>query len=95
MLEGGRIDVDIHVLLRQAAASPIYDARILDEKNMADQEIMRQAAINEAQTAILQESVIRLSPDAFKSFVAAVEAGPSTASPKITERLQRKAPWEK
>ena len=55
---------------------------------------MRRAAVHEAQMAILSESVIRLSPDAFDAFVAAIEAAPSAPPPKVAERLQRKAPWE-
>ncbi|MDK4734806.1 MULTISPECIES: DUF1778 domain-containing protein [unclassified Rhizobium] len=57
-------------------------------------EFMRRAAVHEAQMAILNESVIRLSPDAFDAFVTAIEAAPSAPSPKVVERLQRKAPWE-
>ncbi|OWV81974.1 hypothetical protein ATY77_01630 [Rhizobium sp. R634] len=57
-------------------------------------EFMRRAALHEAQTAILNESVIRLSPDAFDAFVAAIEAAPTAPPPKVAERLQRKTPWE-
>jgi uncharacterized protein (DUF1778 family) len=50
--------------------------------------------VQEAQTAIFNESVIRISTDAFEAFVAAIEA-PSVAAPaKVAERLQRQAPWE-
>ncbi|RXT19590.1 hypothetical protein B5P46_25065 [Rhizobium leguminosarum] len=57
-------------------------------------EFMRRAAVQEAQTAILNESVIRVSGDAFEAFVAAIEA-PSVAAPaKVAERPQRQAPWE-
>nr|WP_246805605.1 DUF1778 domain-containing protein [Rhizobium leguminosarum] len=57
-------------------------------------EFIRRAAVQEAQTAIFNESVIRISTDAFEAFVAAIEA-PSVAAPaKVAERLQRQAPWE-
>lgn len=56
-------------------------------------EFMRRAALQEAQAAILNETVIRLSPDAFEDFVRAIEAPPSPVSPKVAERLRRKAPW--
>ncbi|MGO4482919.1 type II toxin -antitoxin system TacA 1-like antitoxin [Rhizobium pisi] len=62
--------------------SPVFHARSLCD------------APHEAQMAILSESVIRLSPDAFDAFVAAIEAAPSAPPPKVAERLQRKAPWE-
>lgn len=57
-------------------------------------EFMRRAAIHEAQSTILNESVVRLSPDAFEAFVAVIEADPSAPPPKVAERLRRKAPWE-
>ena len=57
-------------------------------------EFMRRAAVHEAQSAILNESIIRLSADAFAAFVSVIEADPSIPSTKVTERLQRKAPWE-
>ncbi|MDE1187867.1 MAG: DUF1778 domain-containing protein [Pantoea sp.] len=57
-------------------------------------EFMRRAAVQEAQSAILNESVIRLSPDAFEAFVSAIEAEPVSPSMKVIERLQRKSPWD-
>ncbi|MBY5435627.1 DUF1778 domain-containing protein [Rhizobium leguminosarum] len=57
-------------------------------------EFMRRAAVQEAQTAILNESVIRVSADAFEAFVAAIEASSVAAPAKVAERLQRQAPWE-
>lgn len=55
-------------------------------------EFMRRAAIQEAQTAILNETVIRLSPDAFQDFVQAISATPAPPPPKVAERLRRKSP---
>ena len=55
---------------------------------------MRRAALQEAQTAILNESVIRVSPDAFDDFLRAISAPPSVPPPKAVERLKRKAPWD-
>jgi len=57
-------------------------------------EFMRRAALQEAQTAILNESVIRVSPDAFDDFLRAISAPPSVPPPKAAERLKRKAPWD-
>ena len=57
-------------------------------------EFMRRAALQEAQTAILNESVIRVSPDAFDDFLRAIGAPPSASPPKVVERLKRKAPWD-
>ncbi|WP_431324949.1 DUF1778 domain-containing protein [Rhizobium sp. YTU87027] len=57
-------------------------------------EFMRRAAVQEAQAAILNASVIRVSPDASEAFIAAIEAPPVAAPAKVAERLQRQAPWE-
>lgn len=64
-----------------------------DVLGLSRTEFMRRAAIQEAQTAILNETVIRLSPDAFQDFVQAISVPPSSPPPKAAERLQRKAPW--
>ena len=58
-------------------------------------EFMRRAAIHEAQAAILNESVIRVSPDAFDDFVRAISAPPAAPPPKAAERLRRDAPWDR
>jgi uncharacterized protein (DUF1778 family) len=56
-------------------------------------EFMRRAALHEAQMAILNETVVRFSPDAFAQFAAAIEAPIAPIPPKMRERLTRKAPW--
>lgn len=57
-------------------------------------EFVRRAALRDAQSAILTETVIRLSPDAYDDFVRTIEASPSSAPPKAAERLRRTAPWQ-
>jgi hypothetical protein len=49
--------------------------------------------LHEAQAITLNERAIRLSPDAFDNFVHAIGAERSACSPKVAERLRRKAPW--
>lgn len=56
-------------------------------------EFMRRAALQEAQTAILNESVIRVSPDAYEEFIRAISAPPDAPSKKVAERLRRDPPW--
>lgn len=65
-----------------------------DLRGLSRTEFMRQAALQEAQTAILNESVIRVSPEAFDDFLRAIAAAPATAPPKAAERLRRRAPWD-
>ena len=57
-------------------------------------EFVRRAALREAQLAVLNEAVTRLSPDAFEHFMVAIDAPPSPAPKKLRERLSRKATWE-
>ena len=58
-------------------------------------EFMRRAAIHEAQMAILNETVVRLSPAAFRQFATAVDSPVAPVPAKMRERLSRKAPWGK
>jgi uncharacterized protein (DUF1778 family) len=57
-------------------------------------EFMRRAALHEAQLAILNETVVRLSPEAFEQFMAAIDAPVSAVPIKLAERLARTAPWD-
>jgi len=54
---------------------------------------MRRAALHEAQIAILNETVVRLAPEAFEQFVAAIDAPVAAIPANVLERLSRKAPW--
>ena len=56
-------------------------------------EFMRRAALHDAQIAILNETVVRLAPEAFDQFVAAIDAPVAAIPAKTLERLSRKAPW--
>ncbi|MER9565432.1 MULTISPECIES: DUF1778 domain-containing protein [unclassified Mesorhizobium] len=58
-------------------------------------EFMRRAALHEAQTAVLNETVIGLSPDAYDAFMQAISPPAAAPSPKAAERLRRSAPWER
>lgn len=66
-----------------------------DLRGLSRAEFMRQAALHEAQAAILNESMIRVSPAAFDDFVQAISAPPTAPSPKVAERLRRVAPWDR
>jgi uncharacterized protein (DUF1778 family) len=57
-------------------------------------EFMRRAALHEAHLAILNETVVRLSPEAFEQFMAAIDAPVSAVPAKLAERLARTAPWD-
>jgi uncharacterized protein (DUF1778 family) len=57
-------------------------------------EFVRRSVVQEAQMAILSESTIRISPEAFESFVSALGAREIPVSPKLAERLARPPPWK-
>jgi uncharacterized protein (DUF1778 family) len=56
-------------------------------------EFVRRAALHDAQIAILEETVVRLTPKAFAKFVAAIDAPAAPVPKKMRQRLARKAPW--
>lgn len=56
-------------------------------------EFVRRAAIQDAQLAVLNETVLRLSPEAFDQFMAAIDSPAAPTPRKMLERLSRKAPW--
>ena len=56
-------------------------------------EFMRRAALHDAQIAILNETVVRLAPEAFEQFIAAIDAPVAAIPAKMHARLARKAPW--
>ncbi len=56
-------------------------------------EFMRRAALHDAQIAILNETIVRLAPEAFERFVAAIDAPIAAIPAKMLERLSVRAPW--
>jgi uncharacterized protein (DUF1778 family) len=52
-------------------------------------EFMRRAALHEAQMAVLNAAVIKISPDAFDQFCLAIEADIAPMPDKLRERLGR------
>lgn len=56
-------------------------------------EFMRRAALHDARMAILNETIVRLAPEAYEHFVAAIDAPIAAIPAKMLERLSRKALW--
>ena len=73
-------DDDIAIIDRGAAIA-----------GLSRSEFMRQAALQEAQMAILNETLIRVSPEAFEEFLEILDRRPTPPSPKVIERLKRTA----
>jgi uncharacterized protein (DUF1778 family) len=57
-------------------------------------EFMRRAALNEAQIAVINETLVRVSPDAYEHFCQAIEGFGGEAPAKLKDRLGRKLPWD-
>ncbi|MER8751168.1 DUF1778 domain-containing protein [Mesorhizobium sp. M1050] len=58
-------------------------------------EFMQRAALHEARAAILNETVIRVSPQAYDAFMQAITAPAAPSPPKAAERLRRSPPWDR
>ncbi len=56
-------------------------------------EFVRRAALYDAQMAILNETLIRLSPEEFDRFMIACEGPPADAPEAMRRRLSRPVPW--
>ena len=77
---------------------PNADLAIIDRaaqlRGSSRTEFMRDAAVRAAEDAIMETSLIRVSPEAFDAFVAALDA-PGKPIPALVELLRRPAPWDK
>jgi uncharacterized protein (DUF1778 family) len=73
------------------------DLAIIDRgaamRGLSRTEFMRRAALHDAQVAMLNESVVRISDETFADFLSAIEGPVTPLPPKAQERLNRKAPW--
>ena len=56
-------------------------------------EFMRDAAVRTAEEVIMENTVIRMSPDGFAAFLGMLDR-PAKPVPEMVELLKRPAPWE-
>jgi uncharacterized protein (DUF1778 family) len=56
-------------------------------------EFMRDAAVRTAEEVIMENTVIRMSPEGFAAFVDLLDR-PARPVPEIVELLKRSGPWE-
>jgi len=77
---------------------PDSDLAIIDRaaqlRGRSRTEFMRDAAVRAAENAILETTMIRMSPEGFEAFVATLDA-PGKPVPAMVDLLKRDAPWEK
>jgi uncharacterized protein (DUF1778 family) len=54
---------------------------------------VREAAVSAAEDVLMENRLIRMSPEGFADFMA-ILSGPATPVPEIVELARRPAPWE-
>ena len=76
---------------------PDADLAVIDRaaqlRGRSRTEFMRDAAVRAAEDAIMENTLLRVSPDGFQAFVAALDA-PGKPVPAMVDVLNRPAPWE-
>jgi uncharacterized protein (DUF1778 family) len=77
---------------------PEADTAMIDRaarlKGRSRTDFVREAAVRAAEEALMENTLIRMSPNGFKAFIAALSA-PATPVPEMAEILNRVAPWER
>jgi uncharacterized protein (DUF1778 family) len=86
-------DIPISMRLREDDLGIIDRGAAID--GLSRTEFVRQAALERAQLAILNETVVRMSPQAFDHFIEAIEKPPRPMSSKMIETLRRSPPWKR
>ncbi|MBV1691445.1 DUF1778 domain-containing protein [Novosphingobium sp. G106] len=76
---------------------PDADIAIIDRaarlRGRSRTDFMRDAAVRAAEDVLMETTPIRMSPEGFDAFMAAV-SGPAVPVPEIVELFRRAAPWE-
>lgn len=76
---------------------PKSDVDMIDQaaemRGRSREEFMRDAALRFAEAVVMENQVIRLSPEGFAEFLEALSA-PAAPVPEMLEVLKRPAPWE-
>lgn len=80
-------DVGVSMRLREDDLELIDRGAALN--GLSRTEFMRRAALQEAQLAVLNESLVRISREGFNHFVEAIESAPVPMPDKAKERIAR------
>jgi uncharacterized protein (DUF1778 family) len=77
---------------------PEADLAIIDRaaglRGRSRTDFVREAAVRAAEDVVMESRLIRMSPEGFAEFMAALSE-PASAVPEIVEVLKRPAPWER
>ena len=76
---------------------PEADLAIIDRaarlRGRSRTDFVREAAVRAAEEVLMETSLVRMSPEGFAEFMAAID-GPGVVVPELLEVLRRPAPWE-
>jgi uncharacterized protein (DUF1778 family) len=86
-----RKDHPISMRLPQADIAMIDRAAGLRGRSRTD--FVRDAAVRAAEDVLMENRLIRMSPEGFADFLA-VLSGPATPVPEMVDLAKRPAPWE-
>lgn len=87
-----RKDYPLSMRLPEADIAIIDRAANLRGRSRTD--FVREAAVRAAEEVVMEGTLVRMSPAAFKAFAAAI-AGPGRPVPQMVDVLKRKAPWDR
>lgn len=91
MHAAGRKDHPLSMRLLAADIAIIDRAAGLRGRSRTD--FVREAALRAAEEVLMERTLVRMSPEAFTAFRAAIEA-PAEPVPELVDLLRRPAPWE-
>ncbi len=89
--KAGRKEHPISMRLPEADIAMIDRAAVLRGRSRTD--FVRETAVRAAEDVLMENRLIRMSPEGFAQFTAVLSA-PAAAVPEMTELAQRPAPWE-
>lgn len=86
-----RKEYPISMRLPEADVAMIDRAAMLRGRSRTD--FVRDAAVRAAEEVVMEQSLIRMSPEGFDAFIE-VLAAPAAPVPEMVELAKRPAPWE-
>ncbi len=91
MARTGKKDHPLSMRLPEADLAVIDRAAQLRGRSRTD--FVREAAVRAAEAVLMENTPIRMSPEGFAAFMAAI-AAPAAPVPEMVELFRHKAPWE-
>ncbi len=85
---------DHPIAMRLPAADVAMIDRAASIRGRSRTEFVRDAAVRAAEEVVLDNTVIRMSPEAFDHFLE-ILSQPAKPVPEMVELMKRLAPWEK